>query len=67
MLKLDQYSESILFQCDRCQHVGELFTEVVVDEGYYHCWGCLSELWNKKNTGGEVNPKNYVIQQSSDR
>ena len=61
MLKLDQYSESILFQCDRCQHVRELFTEVVEDEGTFYCWGCLAELHNQKAKGSGVKQGNYAI------
>ena len=59
MLILDQYSESILFQCDRCRQVGELFTEVVEDEGSFYCWGCLAEMRNRKKR--EVNPKTYAL------
>lgn len=44
MLRLDPYSESILFQCDRCRRVGELFTEMVEDEGSFFCWNCLGEI-----------------------
>ena len=60
MLKLDRFSESILFQCDRCQHVGELFTDVVEDEGFFYCWGCLGEMKNKMTKRGEVNPITYA-------
>jgi hypothetical protein len=42
MLILDQFSESVLFQCDRCRIVGELITDIIEDEGSYHCWRCLS-------------------------
>jgi len=42
MLILDQFSESVLFQCDRCRVVGELITDIIEDEGLYHCWRCLS-------------------------
>ena len=44
MLKLDQFSENLFFQCDRCRFVGELFIEIVEEEGHYHCWSCLSEI-----------------------
>ena len=44
MLKLDPYSESILFQCERCRRVGELFTEMVEEEGSFYCWNCLGEI-----------------------
>jgi hypothetical protein len=44
MLKLDQFSESVLFQCDRCRFIGELITEIVEEEGHYHCWKCLNEI-----------------------
>jgi len=44
MLKLDPFSENLLFQCDRCCFVGELFTEVVADEGTFYCWNCLNEI-----------------------
>ena len=60
MLRLDGYSESILFQCDRCQRAGELFTDVVEDEGAFYCWGCLGEMKNKKEKKGEVNQRSYV-------
>ncbi|HTA76612.1 MAG TPA: hypothetical protein VK791_05605 [bacterium] len=42
MLTLDQFSESVLFQCDRCRLVGELITEIIEEEGSYYCWRCLS-------------------------
>ncbi len=42
MLILDQFSESVLFQCDYCQRVGELFADIIEDDGSYHCWRCLS-------------------------
>jgi hypothetical protein len=42
MLILDQFSESVLFECDRCRVVGELITEIIEDDGLYHCWRCLS-------------------------
>lgn len=42
MLILDQFSESVLFQCDRCQMVGELFTDIVENDERYYCWRCLS-------------------------
>jgi len=42
MLILDQFSESVLFQCDRCRMVGELITDIIEDDGFYHCWRCLS-------------------------
>jgi len=42
MLVLDQFSESVLFECDRCRMVGELITEIIEDDGLYHCWRCLS-------------------------
>lgn len=41
MLKLDRYSESVLFQCDRCRRVGELFADLVEEEGHFYCWNCL--------------------------
>jgi len=43
MLKLDPYSESVLYQCEGCRRVGELFSQVVEDEGTYLCWNCLVE------------------------
>jgi hypothetical protein len=42
MLTLDPFSESVLFQCDRCRVVGELFTDIVEDDERYFCWRCLS-------------------------
>ena len=42
MLILDQFSESVLFECDRCRMVGELITEIIEDDVLYHCWRCLS-------------------------
>lgn len=59
MLRLDPYCESILFQCDRCRHIGELITEVVEDEGFFYCWGCLAEM-NRKKTK-EVKKEKYAI------
>jgi hypothetical protein len=63
MLKLDQYSESILFQCDRCQHVGELITDIVENEGTYCCWGCLGEMNRKKEEG--VKTRNEATQRNN--
>jgi hypothetical protein len=51
MLKLDQFSESVLFQCDRCQQVGELFTDIIEEDGSYHCWYCLNEM---KRSGEKI-------------
>jgi hypothetical protein len=42
MLTLDQFSGSVLFQCDRCQVTGELFTDIVEEGERYFCWRCLS-------------------------
>jgi hypothetical protein len=44
MLKLDQYAEGILFQCDHCQFVGELEIHIVEENGVFYCWNCLSDL-----------------------
>jgi hypothetical protein len=44
MLTLDPYSENVLFQCDRCRFVGELFTDVVEEEGSFYCWSCLNVI-----------------------
>ena len=44
MLKLDQFSESILFECDRCLLAGELISQIVEEEGEYFCWNCLKEI-----------------------
>lgn len=43
MLQLDPFSENVLFQCDRCRFVGELFTHLIEDEGRFLCWSCLHE------------------------
>ncbi len=44
MLTLDQFSESVLFQCDRCRFVGELFIDIIEEEGSYHCWNCMNQM-----------------------
>lgn len=44
MLKLDQYAEGILFECDHCQFAGELEVQIIEEDGQYICWNCLSEL-----------------------
>jgi hypothetical protein len=59
MLKLDQFSESVLFQCDRCRHVGMLFTDLIEEEGYFFCWRCLDEV-NHPQGKGEKKEK-YAI------
>ena len=58
MLKLDPFAEGLLFQCDRCGHVGELVTGIVEkDEDQFFCWGCLHEIktlptgWKGKKVG----------------
>ncbi len=50
MLTLDQFSESVLFQCDRCRFVGELFIDIVEEEGSYNCWNCLSQMILEKKS-----------------
>ena len=50
MLKLDPFSERILFECDRCRREGELVSQIVEEEGEYFCWNCLKEV-NKKGQG----------------
>ena len=55
MLKLDQYAEGILYECDRCQMAGELETEIVRDDGVFYCWNCLSEL-NHKSRKAPLTP-----------
>jgi hypothetical protein len=44
MLKLDPFSENVLFQCDRCRFVGELITAIIEEEGSFYCWNCLHEM-----------------------
>jgi len=44
MLKLDPFSENVLFQCERCRFVGELITAIVEEEGCFYCWNCLNEI-----------------------
>lgn len=44
MLILDQFADSVLFQCDRCRFVGELATEIVAEDGVFTCWACLGEI-----------------------
>jgi hypothetical protein len=57
MLRLDPYSEGLLFQCDRCRHVGELETAIVEEEDQFFCWSCLHERkfpkqgWNEIKVG----------------
>jgi hypothetical protein len=46
MLKLDPYSDGLLFQCDRCQRVGELIIQGREEEGQFYCWNCLARLQN---------------------
>ncbi len=43
MLKLDPFSEDILFECDYCKRVGERDTQVVEEkeEGAFYCWSCF--------------------------
>jgi hypothetical protein len=57
MLTLDPYSEGLLFQCDRCGHVGELMTGIVEKEEQFFCWSCLDVMktpsigWKGKKVG----------------
>ena len=48
MLRLDPYSEGLLFQCDRCRRVGELATDIVAEEDQFYCWSCLNEMKSHK-------------------
>ena len=54
MLKLDPYSDGLLFQCDRCQHVGELIIQGIEEEGQFYCWNCLSEMKQQLQSVTEV-------------
>ncbi len=61
MLKLDPYSEGLLFQCDRCGHVGELVTGIVVkEEDQFFCWSCLDVMktpqkeWKGRRVGAHA-------------
>lgn len=44
MLILDGFSESVLFQCDRCRLVGQMFTDLLEEEGTVYCWNCLLDI-----------------------
>ena len=57
MLKLDPFSENVLFQCDRCRFVGELIINIVEEDGAYYCWNCLSEL----NQQSREEKKKYAV------
>ena len=67
MLKLDQFSESVLFQCDRCRHVGELFTDIVEDDGSYHCWNCLNEMKQSEKKTKEKKETHVINGQKPER
>jgi hypothetical protein len=54
MLRLDPYSEGLLFQCDRCRHVGELVTDIVEEEDQFFCWNCLNEMKSSKQGWNEI-------------
>ena len=54
MLKLDPYSDGLLFQCDRCQNVGELIIQGIEEEGHYYCWNCLSEMKQQARNESEA-------------
>ena len=58
MLKLDPFSDNVLFQCDRCRFVGELIIAIVEEEGSYYCWNCLNEM---NQQAKEVKRKKYAI------
>ena len=58
MLKLDPFSENVLFQCDRCRFVGELIVNIIEEDGHYYCWSCLNEL-NQQSK--EERRKRYAI------
>jgi hypothetical protein len=47
MIKLDPFSEDILFQCDHCQFVGEINTHIIEEDGVFYCWNCFSRVNNQ--------------------
>ena len=62
MLRLDPFSENVLFQCDRCRWVGELFTEVVESEGFFYCWNCLGEINRSDRREAQKRKEAYAAQ-----
>jgi hypothetical protein len=62
MLKLDQFSESVLFQCDRCRFVGELFTDLMEEEGYFYCWNCLNVINQSDRKLAKEKKEQYAAQ-----
>ncbi len=61
MLKLDPFSESILFQCDRCQRIGELCADMAEEEGEIFCWNCLREINQKERQEAVLRVKKYAV------
>lgn len=61
MLRLDPFSESILFQCDRCQRVGELYADMAEDEGEIFCWNCLKEINEKGRRLNDKRERQYAV------
>lgn len=61
MLRLDPFSESILFQCDRCRRVGELSTDLSVEEGTVLCWHCLEGIRKDERRASEARRSVYAF------
>ncbi len=61
MLKLDLFSDGLLFQCDRCHRIGELITEVMEDEGQFYCWNCLRTMNQTRPKTPEGRSQDYAF------
>lgn len=61
MLRIDPFSESILFQCDRCRRIGELCSEMTEEEGEIFCWNCLKEINQKERRESAARGKQHAV------
>lgn len=64
MLKLDLYSDGLLFQCDRCHRVGELVTDVMEEDGEFYCWNCLGMMNQHRRKEDGMKKENYALKRA---
>lgn len=61
MLKLDSYSDGLLFQCDWCHRVGELITDIMEEDEEFCCWNCLEMMNQARRKEPRMKKENYAL------